>query len=488
MRARMAMVLGAALTALALGAPPASADPDNPPDFKAPFECGQTWEMYTRDGHGGNETEDQQQLDMERVGGETEGSAVLAAADGEVYWEVSGGDDGSRIGINIKHDGGWFSQYLHMSEYVEVGTKVKQGDRIGTASNAGTTVPHLHYQEMYDSDGDGSGEENELVYPYLEGKEYRITPEDGRVSLTSTNNCDGSGDPGDPGEPEPEPEKTKLAYTGDTSLAGGDPAELSAVLTEEESGNPVADQKVSFTLGADDSAQACEGTTDAEGTATCTIEEVDQPLTDDATVPVTAAFAGDDAYEPSEAPATLDLRYVTGRAYGLSAEVPLPLIPIGIDPTPDTGAVRTADAGTTDAGCAEQIEAIVLSAGPLCADVVTKTGPNSSTATATVADARIGLTGLPVVEVTGLTAESSSTCSASKGSVGLTLSIGGTPVEIPDTPNHSIDLGAGAKLVVNEQIPVEGADQGLTVNAVHLTALGGADVVLGSSTSGAFNC
>lgn len=486
MRKRMALVLGAALAALALGAPPASADPDNPPDFKAPFNCGETWDMYTREGHGDNPTEDQQQLDMERVDGETEGSDVLASADGVVYWEVSGGDDGSKIGINIKHEGGWFSQYLHMSEYLPVGTEVKQGDWIGTASNAGTTVPHLHYQQMYDFDGDGSGEERELVYPWLEGTEYKITPGE-HVELTSTNNCDGGGDPGDP-DPQPQPEKTTLEYTGDTSLAGGDPAELSAVLTEEESGDPVADQKVSFTLGAEDSAQTCEGTTDAEGTATCAIEEVDQPLTDDATVPVTAAFAGDDAYEPSEATATLDLRYVTGRAYGLSAEVPLPLIPLGIDPTPDTGAVRTAGAGTTDAGCAENIEAIVLSAGPLCADVVTKTGPNSSTATSTVADARIGLAGLPVVEITGLTAESSSTCSTSKGSVGLQLSIGGTPIDIPDTPNHSIDLGAGAKLVVNEQVPVEGADQGLTVNAVHLTALGGADVVLGSSTSAAFNC
>ncbi|MGW6904606.1 choice-of-anchor P family protein [Streptomyces sp. NPDC054940] len=482
MRKHLAMVLGAALAAVALSAPTASADPDNPPDFKLPFECGQTWDMFTREGHGDNATEDQQQLDMVRADGETEGAAVLASADGEVWWEIDGVG-----GINIKHEGGWFSQYLHMSDHVPMGTKVKRGDRIGTASNVGTGIPHLHYQQMYDYDGDGSGEEDELIYPWLEGKEYRITPADGNVPLTSTNNCDGGGDPGEP-EPEPEPEKTKLEYAGDTSLAGGEPAELSATLTEEESGDPVADQKVSFELGAEDSAQTCDATTDADGTATCTVDEVDQPLTDDATVPVSATFAGDDAYEPSEATATLDLRYVTGRAYGLSAQIPLPLIPIGIDPTPDTGTVRTAGAESKAPQCAERIEAVVLSAGPLCTEVVTKTGPNSSTATSTVAEARIGLTGLPVVEVSGLTAESSSTCSATKGGVGLELSIGGTPVNVPDTPNHEIDLGAGAKLVVNEQTPVDGADKGLTVNAVHLTALGGADVVIGSSTSGAFNC
>jgi hypothetical protein len=51
-----------------------------------------------------------------------------------------------------------------------------------------------------------------------------------------------------------------------------------------------------------------------------------------------------------------------------------------------------------------------------------------------------------------------------------------------------IDLGVG-KLILNEQLPVPGADFGLTVNAVHLVALGGAtDVVLASSTSDMHNC
>ncbi|KUN98971.1 hypothetical protein AQJ67_26750 [Streptomyces caeruleatus] len=479
------MMLGAALAAVALSAPTASADPDNPPDFKLPFPCGQTWVMFTYDNHGpGDGSQEQKRIDMQWTEGETDGADVVASAGGTVSHVEPGG-------VHIDHGDGWFSQYLHMSDRVAEGTEVQEGDWIGTASNVGTNDPHLHYQQMYDSDGNGyptegsqTGGPDELVYPIIQGKEYRLTPGNA-VNLKSTNNCDG--DPGEP-EPEPEPEKTKLEYTGDTSLADGESAELSAVLTEEESGAPVADQKVSFELGAEDSAQTCEATTDAEGSATCTVEEVDQPLTDEATVPVTAAFAGDDAFEPSEASATLDLRYVTGRAYGLSAQIPLPLLPIGIDPTPDTGTVRTAGAETKAPQCAERIEALVLSAGPLCAEVVTKTGPNSSTATSTVAEARIGLTGLPVVEISGLTAESSSTCSTTKGSVGLDLTVGGTPVTIPDTPNYEINLGLGAKLVVNEQTPVEGADQGLTVNAVHLTVAGGTDLVIGSTTSAAHNC
>ncbi|MFC9246769.1 choice-of-anchor P family protein [Streptomyces sp. NPDC057136] len=84
-----------------------------------------------------------------------------------------------------------------------------------------------------------------------------------------------------------------------------------------------------------------------------------------------------------------------------------------------------------------------------------------------------------------LTASSTSTCTSKKGSTALTLSIAGTPVTVPDTPNHTLDLGIGVKAVVNEQ--TETAD-GLTVNALHVTGLGGIDVVIGSSTSAAHNC
>jgi hypothetical protein len=46
-----------------------------------------------------------------------------------------------------------------------------------------------------------------------------------------------------------------------------------------------------------------------------------------------------------------------------------------------------------------------------------------------------------------------------------------------------------ARLVLDEQLPVAGADHGLTVNALHLTGLDGAvDVVVGSSTSDTHHC
>ena len=66
----------------------------------------------------------------------------------------------------------------------------------------------------------------------------------------------------------------------------------------------------------------------------------------------------------------------------------------------------------------------------------------------------------------------------------MPIRIGGVPI----TPNTRIGLAGGAQLVVNEQIPVARADVGLTVNAIHLTALGGlVDVVVGSATSDLHN-
>jgi hypothetical protein len=212
---------------------------------------------------------------------------------------------------------------------------------------------------------------------------------------------------------------------------------------------------------------------------------VNQPLDAAATVPVKAAFAGDDAYKASEVTAEVKLQHVTGRAYGLSADVPLLGLPLSIDPTPDTGTVRTAGATTVAPACAQSVNVVVLSADTLCASVKTTVGPSSATATASVEEARIGLTGLPVVSLSGVTSTSTSSCTDISGTTGLTLTVADTPVEIGDAPDFVVDLGVGAKLVINEQIETE---HGLTVNAAHLTAVGGVDIVIASSTSTAHNC
>jgi hypothetical protein len=201
-------------------------------------------------------------------------------------------------------------------------------------------------------------------------------------------------------------------------------------------------------------------------------------------------FAGDGFYLPSQAAATLRLQFMTGRAYGLSANVSALLPLITVAPTPDTGPVRTASARSTTTPCAASISAIAITAHGLCANVTTRLAPGTSTATATITDVTIGLPGLPVISVSGVKATSTSTCGGASGTVSLTLTIGGVPIAVSLAPNSVIDLGV-AKLVLNEQKPVPGADAGLTVNAVHLVAsalLANGDVIVGSATSDIHNC
>jgi hypothetical protein len=285
-------------------------------------------------------------------------------------------------------------------------------------------------------------------------------------------------------------EETALSYTGDTHIANGTPAHLSGVLTEDGV-TPIVGRPVVFTLGSGASAQSCTGTTDGNGKASCTISSVNQPLTAAATVPLTATFAGDPFYLPSSASATLLLQFLTGRAFGLSANIDLALLNLTVPATPDTGQVRTANAGSTTTPCTAHLGALtVINANVLCANVTTTLTLGTSTATSSVANVTIGVPGLPVIAATAVKATSTTTCSSSSGSTTITsLTIGGVPVNLNVGPNTTVDVAGLAKLVINEQLPVPGADKGLTVNALHLTGLGGAvDVVVASATSDAHNC
>lgn len=283
-------------------------------------------------------------------------------------------------------------------------------------------------------------------------------------------------------------EETTAAYTGPPKVANGVPAHLSGVLLEDGT-VPIAGRGLTIALGSGASQQACTGTTDATGSASCVIPVVNQPLNATATVPVTVTFGGDAFYLPSTGTATVRLEFYTGRAFGLSAAVHLPLITLTVPPTPDTGQIRVAQATTTNTPCAATFNAVIVSARVLCPKVTTTLAPGTSTATATLTDVAVGLPGVPVIEVSGLTATSTSTCGAATGSTTLTLHIGGQAVTVPTAPNSELDLPGGTRLIVNEQLPVPGADFGLTVNAVHITVAGGlADIVLGSATSDAHNC
>ncbi|MFI1092356.1 choice-of-anchor P family protein [Streptomyces sp. NPDC020917] len=250
---------------------------------------------------------------------------------------------------------------------------------------------------------------------------------------------------------------TTLDYTGVTRLANGTSAELSAVL-RDFAGDSVPGRSVRFTPGRGDDDQACTGTTDSAGSAACTVASVDQPLNDSATVAMHASFAGDAGYLASSTSAQLELQYATGRAYGVAAHVDLLGVPLlDVEPQPDTSTVRTADATTTDTPCSGQFSSLLLSVQELCPKVTTSLAPGQVTASSTVAQARIALTGVPLIEVSDLTATSTGTCGKATGSTTLTLKIAGVPVTVSGAPNTEIPLLGGGRLIVNEQTPGTGA-------------------------------
>lgn len=74
------------------------------------------------------------------------GTKVHAAASGTVVTAGNGGAYGSQI--VIRHDGGHYTQYAHLSEItVRAGQTVTTGMEIGRSGNTGnSTGPHLHFE------------------------------------------------------------------------------------------------------------------------------------------------------------------------------------------------------------------------------------------------------------------------------------------------------------------------------------------------------
>lgn len=186
---------------------------------------------------------------------------------------------------------------------------------------------------------------------------------------------------------------------------------------------------------------------------------------------------------------------LTGRAYGLTASASLAgLQLINIARTPDTGPVSTTSSGSTSVPCTATLSGLI-SAHALCAKVVTTEFPGKSEATASIDDTTIGITGIPVISLKTIKSSSTTTCSGSSGTTTIaSLKVGNTVVISAPTnvaPNTTINVGV-VKLVLNEQIPFTTPDEGLTVNAVHVTvnALGLAktNVVLASAESDIGNC
>lgn len=186
---------------------------------------------------------------------------------------------------------------------------------------------------------------------------------------------------------------------------------------------------------------------------------------------------------------------LTGRAYGLTATATLLGVPlVNVVPIPDTGHVSTTSSSTTTTPCVATLNGLV-SAHALCANVTTVASPGRSTASASVADAAVGITGIPAITTRVVQSTSTTTCGGSSGTTTIDfLQVGSTVVIGQRTviaPNTAIVVGP-VSLVLNEQIPFTTPDDGLTVNAIHarVTALGLAqtNVIVSSSESDIGNC
>ncbi|GAB3654709.1 hypothetical protein GCM10027589_13570 [Actinocorallia lasiicapitis] len=175
-RTILAVVLAmlAALVQAGVQATPSAAGPR--PYFYLPFPCGSVIEIKTYYGH----SPDDKKADMYRQGMYT-GSPILASADGYVHEQFSPG------GIEIRHGGGWFTTYMHMSSHVPPGTWVKRGAVVGYMGSVGTSYPHLHYEQLYNPSSDQNAENGHIVNPVIQGEGPLVLNPNNPLTRTSTN-------------------------------------------------------------------------------------------------------------------------------------------------------------------------------------------------------------------------------------------------------------------------------------------------------------
>ncbi|HMG22778.1 MAG TPA: VCBS repeat domain-containing M23 family metallopeptidase [Kofleriaceae bacterium] len=172
------------------------------PLFQLPFPCGQTWVLFSYSTHNPNNLK----IDMQRIGGGTAGSPVVASMGGTVHaWHDPGG-------VEIDHGGGWFSLYLHMTNRSQPGQHVNQGQQIGLTGNVGTNVPHLHYELRIDANGSGSSTNNEIVVSSFDGVFYDMGVNGEKAFNVVSKNC-GSAPP--PAPPVSETDRARGDFNGD---------------------------------------------------------------------------------------------------------------------------------------------------------------------------------------------------------------------------------------------------------------------------------
>ena len=104
---------------------------------------------------------------------------------------------------------------------------------------------------------------------------------------------------------------TVLTYTGATTAQNGQSVTLSATLTSD--GAPLSGQTVVLNLGSGSWKQSCSATTNAAGSASCTVTSVNQIA---GSVPVTVAYGGTTLYQSSTTSGTVKVSSCGGSGGG----------------------------------------------------------------------------------------------------------------------------------------------------------------------------
>lgn len=200
------MLVAALAALLVIALPAAAAEP--PPDA-VPFEVGFPIEgpAEFRDSFGDPREPDRLHAGQDLLA--PKGTPVLAAVPGVVTRIGSARLSG--VFVEIAHDGGWATRYLHLDNdtpgtddgaafgvapELAVGSWVDRGTVVGfvgDSGNAESTVPHLHF-ELRDPLGRAVN-----VYPFLVGRipeELEILPEGPLTPLADGFTIAGSIDPG----------------------------------------------------------------------------------------------------------------------------------------------------------------------------------------------------------------------------------------------------------------------------------------------------
>jgi murein DD-endopeptidase MepM/ murein hydrolase activator NlpD len=92
--------------------------------------------------------------------------------------------------VKIDHGGRWYTLYLHMDDIaVSPGDEVSKGQPIGRVGAVGTQSAHLHYEQLFDKNGDGNARSPEIVPSVIQGIGRRLSPDGPFPVVRSTNGC-----------------------------------------------------------------------------------------------------------------------------------------------------------------------------------------------------------------------------------------------------------------------------------------------------------